>query len=126
MTSKIGHYLYFDSDKNTGNSWLYGGNSKEYKINHLQNSDIYGSLPTGPVNNSNTNKIKTSTQYMLPHRPRSVYGMSVMEDLIIIDDSVKNVHRSLIDGDLPIFPNDDRYFVKNDTIYPYIIWKLEI
>jgi hypothetical protein len=65
-----GTTLNSDPNKNVRNSWLYGGHTKEEKINHLKQSEAYKDLPIGPVNNQNITKIKTSTQYMLPYKPR--------------------------------------------------------
>ena len=60
-----------DPDINVRNSWIAYGDSDQKKMDHISNSDAYKNCSRTPLNNSNTTKIKTPTQYMLPHRPRS-------------------------------------------------------
>ena len=60
-----------DPNKNVRNSWVAYSNSDLEKIEHLSKSEFYKNCSPTPLNNTNTTKIKTSTQYMLPHRPRS-------------------------------------------------------
>ena len=60
-----------DPEKNVRNSWIAYGDSDQKKMNHLSKSTAYRNWPLTPLNNTNTVKIKSSTQYMLPHRPRT-------------------------------------------------------
>ncbi len=60
-----------DPNKNVRNSWIANGESDQEKMDHLSKSESYKNCSTTPLNNTNTKKIKSSTQYMLPHRPRS-------------------------------------------------------
>jgi len=69
-----GYYIAIDLggnyDKKVKRFWQNPIQSKSNKIQHLKNSNAYGRYPTGPINNTNTVKVKTSTQYMLPYRRR--------------------------------------------------------
>lgn len=60
-----------DPDKNVRNSWIANGNSDQMKMEHLCRSAAYKNCPQTSLNNTNKIKIKSSTQYMLPHRSRS-------------------------------------------------------
>lgn len=60
-----------DPNKNVRNSWVTYGDSDQKKMDHLSKSDSYKDCSPTPLNNTNTSKIKTSTQYMLPYKPRS-------------------------------------------------------
>ena len=57
-----------DPEKNVRNSW--SGTTQE-KIDHLSRQKSYEEWSASPQNNINETKIKTETQYMLPHRQRS-------------------------------------------------------
>ncbi len=67
-----GFRLNSSAQKNVRNSWIAYGESNQKKMDHLKNDKkkAYKYLSYTRQNNDNKTKVKSSTQYMLPHRDR--------------------------------------------------------
>jgi len=110
-----GNYYSFWKENTSKGAWI--GNTvsdkkddMDYKAQFIKTQKGYESLSIDPIHNSNSSKIKSTTQFMMPYKKRNYGSMFNCE----ID--------SMVCGDISMFPYYTKFINKDDNVYMYHVY----